>query len=1146
MGGNSKDCKSCHLRIEEGQSYKLGSDHWHVECFKCSKCSKILGVDSNFLVLGTGALVCSDCSYTCKSCEKKIYDLAILTGDLAYCADCFKCKACKKPIDDLKYARTSKGLFCIPCHNMLIEKKKKYEKMKKLKEKAKEKSSLSQEPINSSNEDTRKDENNHKHKHKHNHIHDLNHNQVNETRPTSKRVESESSIGTQNQTKRITGDDDTFEMKIGLKSKPSSSVSESRLSQLIGMNPPKMTSNVESSSVNSKSSFQANVSSTSTFDLDMYADTSKDSQNKSEIMNPHENGSSVYSSNNDKNSIQLSADDLITNNSLEKVDSSPIEKLDVRMEYQLKSPKTLNLEQTPTFNDYNANIELDNKSTPKKLNSIPILTPQDDSAGFAYLHDENNGSDMMIPMRSPRRAALSPVRNTAQFRTPELDTPRKKSIPENLLSPASDHRKAYILDDDKYEKEPESFINLNETEEESLMSKETNDNLFDDIKGENLANKENENIGLMSPIKYKVESANPVTQNAGLNISGLDPKLNFDSTPAEHLNNTPINNDIDTTPKDPKDITHTPEDAQNATFDNFDKNATPNSKRKQIGGLGRSLTKVFGRGRKMSNDFTNNDQLATPETITSRKSSIITSTNTPKKHTRTQSDHSFISFNTPQMPHTKSHNRSISESTTFDIVENVASTDRETRSLKTEINALTHSKATLLRDIQSLKDKLKSLEREVNDKQRVIKDLDLTIINKQKIITNDNLSISNNSTNSAKTSLKEEYYQINNNSTGNVNIKYPSTESIIPEEYSIPSQPSTQPTSLSATAPAQPMATSASSTNSFYQQPGSSASQTKDKRSGFMRRIFGSHSALNSAGSVQSNGSPANSKPSSATNISQPMNMRRNDEFADSNNEVFENGQPDVNGSNVNKLDVTTGGMKASRSANFMQWRNTNNNNNTNNNSNGNSNVNNSLYNMSLQELSTVEAGTGVPFIMKICMFEIEKRGIKSEGIYRISASTSTVEKFEQIFENINVNNVNEIGKLRESVENIDINAMAGLLKRYLKKIPDSIIPQDFYDSFVGIYKVDDEKERLLQLNEIISSLPRANKVTLYALTKHLALISDNEKWNKMNSSSLATVFAPTLIRHNSLHPQQEIQDNKAKTAITELLFKNYSSIFSR
>ncbi|AOA60750.1 Rho GTPase-activating protein [Komagataella phaffii CBS 7435] len=124
-------CKKCGLVITEGHAYELGEDRWHVECFSCSKCSKSLGCDSNFLVLGTGALVCSDCSYACTICSKKIYDLAILTGNQAYCSSCFQCRACKNRIEDLRYARTSKGLFCISCHMKLLEKKKRHEQQRK-------------------------------------------------------------------------------------------------------------------------------------------------------------------------------------------------------------------------------------------------------------------------------------------------------------------------------------------------------------------------------------------------------------------------------------------------------------------------------------------------------------------------------------------------------------------------------------------------------------------------------------------------------------------------------------------------------------------------------------------------------------------------------------------------------------------------------------------------------------------------------------------------------------------------------------------------------------------------------------------------------------------------------------------------------
>lgn len=124
-------CKKCNQPIFEGHAYELGDDRWHISCFKCSKCELLLGCNSNFLVLGNGNLICLNCLYNCKQCNKKIDDLAILTGDQAYCLLCFKCRLCKMKIEDLRYARTSKGLFCMECHEKLMAKKKKYDARKK-------------------------------------------------------------------------------------------------------------------------------------------------------------------------------------------------------------------------------------------------------------------------------------------------------------------------------------------------------------------------------------------------------------------------------------------------------------------------------------------------------------------------------------------------------------------------------------------------------------------------------------------------------------------------------------------------------------------------------------------------------------------------------------------------------------------------------------------------------------------------------------------------------------------------------------------------------------------------------------------------------------------------------------------------------
>lgn len=76
-------------------------------------------------MLGNGSLICANCSYHCYGCGKKIDDLAILTGDQAFCSSCFCCRNCKKKIEDLRYARTSQGIFCMTCHEALLAKKRK-------------------------------------------------------------------------------------------------------------------------------------------------------------------------------------------------------------------------------------------------------------------------------------------------------------------------------------------------------------------------------------------------------------------------------------------------------------------------------------------------------------------------------------------------------------------------------------------------------------------------------------------------------------------------------------------------------------------------------------------------------------------------------------------------------------------------------------------------------------------------------------------------------------------------------------------------------------------------------------------------------------------------------------------------------------
>ncbi|CAG7916471.1 unnamed protein product [Penicillium olsonii] len=100
-------------------------NRWHIDCFRCSTCSTLLDSDAHLLLLGDGSLICSNCTYSCSSCNNKIEDLAILTGDQAFCAQCFRCRNCKRKIENLRYARTSQGIFCMECHESLMARRRK-------------------------------------------------------------------------------------------------------------------------------------------------------------------------------------------------------------------------------------------------------------------------------------------------------------------------------------------------------------------------------------------------------------------------------------------------------------------------------------------------------------------------------------------------------------------------------------------------------------------------------------------------------------------------------------------------------------------------------------------------------------------------------------------------------------------------------------------------------------------------------------------------------------------------------------------------------------------------------------------------------------------------------------------------------------
>ncbi|KAM5540247.1 hypothetical protein V8D89_006066 [Ganoderma adspersum] len=134
-------CPGCKNSVVDGNEshvvIALGQSFFHINCFKCAKCDNRVAADTDhLLLLSDGAPICANCSYRCDMCKLPILDEAIIdaTGEHSYHVHCFKCRLCENRIDELVFAKTSRGIYCMDCHNERVERGRRHQAKKQERE----------------------------------------------------------------------------------------------------------------------------------------------------------------------------------------------------------------------------------------------------------------------------------------------------------------------------------------------------------------------------------------------------------------------------------------------------------------------------------------------------------------------------------------------------------------------------------------------------------------------------------------------------------------------------------------------------------------------------------------------------------------------------------------------------------------------------------------------------------------------------------------------------------------------------------------------------------------------------------------------------------------------------------------------------
>jgi hypothetical protein len=103
-------------------------------------------------------------------------------------------------------------------------------------------------------------------------------------------------------------------------------------------------------------------------------------------------------------------------------------------------------------------------------------------------------------------------------------------------------------------------------------------------------------------------------------------------------------------------------------------------------------------------------------------------------------------------------------------------------------------------------------------------------------------------------------------------------------------------------------------------------------------------------------------------------------------------------------------------------------------------------FGVPIDEVISRENAT-LPLIIAQCIIAVDQFGLQTEGIYRVSGSVTTLGKLKHLFdfEPEHIDFRTPAGFFG------DIHAVAGILKQYLRELPDPLLTRSYYQDFIRV-----------------------------------------------------------------------------------------------
>lgn len=190
-------------------------------------------------------------------------------------------------------------------------------------------------------------------------------------------------------------------------------------------------------------------------------------------------------------------------------------------------------------------------------------------------------------------------------------------------------------------------------------------------------------------------------------------------------------------------------------------------------------------------------------------------------------------------------------------------------------------------------------------------------------------------------------------------------------------------------------------------------------------------------------------------------------------------------------------------------------------------------FGVSLQYLRDKNQGELVPPVLRLTVTYLREKGLRTEGLFRRSASAQAVRQVQRLLDQGKPVNFDDYG---------DVHLPAVVLKTFLRELPQPLLTFAAYEQVLGITSVESSL-RVARCRQILQGLPEHNRAVLRYLMGFLHEVSRESIHNRMSSSNLACVFGLNL-----LWPSQGVASLSALVPLnlfTELLIEYYERVFS-